>query len=77
MIDGAAVRVSLICFSQADDELIAEVRLDGETADEIYTDLTARRDGAGVDLTKAQSRRPERGRCLHGRHQGRSVRRSR
>ena len=54
VIDGAAVRVSLICFSQADDELIAAVRLDGEPVDEIYTDLTARREGAGVDLTKAQ-----------------------
>ena len=54
VIDGAAVRVSLICFSQADDELIAELRLDGEPVDEIYTDLTARRDGAGVDLTKAR-----------------------
>ena len=54
VIDGAAVRVSLICFSRADDELVAPVRLDGEPVDEIYTDLTARRDGAGVDLTKAQ-----------------------
>ena len=54
VIDGAAVRVSLICFSRADDELTAEVRLDGETVDEIYTDLTARRGGAGVDLTKAR-----------------------
>ncbi len=54
VIDGAAVRVSLICFSQADDELIAAVRFDGAPVDEIYTDLTARRDGAGVDLTKAQ-----------------------
>ena len=54
VIDGAAVRVSLICFSQSGDELTAEVRLDGETVDEIYTDLTARRGGAGVDLTKAR-----------------------
>ena len=54
VIDGAAVRVSLICFSRADDELIAEVRLDGGTVDEIYTDLTARRGGAGVDLTTAR-----------------------
>jgi len=54
VVDGAAVRVSLVCFSQADDELITRFRLDGERADEIYTDLTARRDGAGVDLTKAR-----------------------
>ena len=54
VIDGAAVRVSLACFSQADDEPMPERRLDGETVDEIYTDLTARRGGAGVDLTKAR-----------------------
>ena len=54
VIDGAAVRVSLVCFSQANDELTPEVRLDGETVDEIYTDLTARRGGVGVDLTKAR-----------------------
>ena len=54
VIDGAAVRVSLVCFSQPDDELRSERRLDGEAVDEIYTDLTARRGGAGVDLTKAR-----------------------
>ena len=54
VIDGAAVRVSLVCISQVDDELASEVRLDGETVDEIYTDLTARRGRAGVDLTKAR-----------------------
>ncbi len=54
VVDGAAVRVSMVCFSQADDELITPYRLDGERADEIYTDLTARRDGAGIDLTKAR-----------------------
>ena len=54
VIDGAAVRVSLVCFSQSDDGLTPERRLDGEAVDEIYTDLTARRGGAGVDLTKAR-----------------------
>ena len=54
VIDGAAVRIPLVCFSQSDDELTPERRLDGETADDIYTDLTARRGGAGVDLTKAR-----------------------
>ncbi|WP_419160875.1 DNA methyltransferase [Candidatus Palauibacter sp.] len=54
VIDGAAVRVSLVCFSQADDEFTPERRLDGERVDEIYTDLTARRGEAGVDLTKAR-----------------------
>ena len=66
VIDGSAVRVSLICFSRADDELTAEVRLDGETVDEIYTDLTARRGGAGVDLTKARRLAPNAGVAFMG-----------
>ena len=54
VIDGAAVRVSMVCFSAADSELATGRRLDGKTVDEIYTDLTARRGGAGLDLTKAK-----------------------
>ena len=55
VIDGAAVRVSLVCFSRADDEHTAEIRLDGESVDEIHSDLTAKRGGVGVDLTRAES----------------------
>ena len=51
VIDGAAVRVSLVCFSRADDAAVSDARLDGQPVDEIYTDLTARRGGGGVDLT--------------------------
>ena len=58
VIDGAAVRVSLVCFSRTDDESVSGVRLDGQPVDDIYTDLTARRGPAGVDLTKAR-RLPE------------------
>ena len=54
VIDGAAVRVSLVCFARAGDEAVASPRLDGAEVDEIYTDLTARRDGIGVDLTNAR-----------------------
>ena len=57
-IDGAAVRVSLVCFSRAADKSVHGARLDGQAVDEIYTDLTARRSGAGVDLTEAR-RLPE------------------
>ena len=39
-------------------ESVAGARLDGESVDEIYADLTARRGGAGVDLTSAH-RLPE------------------
>ena len=58
VIDGAAVRVSLVCFSQTGDESVAGTRLDGESVDEIYADLTARRGGSGVDLTSVR-RLPE------------------
>ena len=54
VIDGAAVRVSLICFARGDDACVSGARLDGEPVDEIYTDLTARRGSAGVDLTGAR-----------------------
>ena len=55
VIDGAAVRVSLVCFAKADDPLAPERRLDGRTVDEIYMDLTAAGPGqVGVDLTKAR-----------------------
>ncbi len=51
--DGAAVRVSLVCFSEVNDEWVAESRLDGQPVDEIHADLTAKRDQQGVDLTRA------------------------
>ncbi len=54
VIDGAAVRVSLVCFSHADDRFVRGSRLDGAAVDEIYTDLTASSGGVGVDLTKAR-----------------------
>ena len=58
VIDGAAVRVSLVCFARAGDESVAGAQLDGESVDEIYADLTARRGGTGVDLTSVR-RLPE------------------
>ena len=58
VIDGAAVRVSLVCFSRAGDESVSGARLDGHAVDEVYTDLTARRGAAGVDLTDVR-RLPE------------------
>ena len=58
VIDGAAVRVSLVCFSRADDVLVTGSRLDGRSVDEVYADLTARSGGVGVDLTRGR-RLPE------------------
>ena len=54
VIDGAAVRVSLVCFSALDNEPALQRRLDGERVDAIHADLTARRGGVGIDLTRAQ-----------------------
>ena len=54
VIDGAAVRVSLVCFSGADDPYRPETRMDGEPVDAIHADLTVRRGGAGIDLTGAR-----------------------
>ena len=81
VVEGAAVRVSLVCFARQGSEVNApkqggapgqedargpqdtpgqestpgpERRLDGQPVDAIHADLTARRGGAGVDLTRAQ-----------------------
>ena len=54
VIDGAAVRVSLICFSGDDDAHRPQTRLDGEPADAIHADLTASRGRTGIDLTGAK-----------------------
>ena len=56
VVDGAAVRVSLVCFARQgpEDTPGPERRLDGQPVDAIHADLTARRGGAGVDLTGAQ-----------------------
>ena len=53
VIDGAAVRVSLVCFARPEDRSAPapERRLDGEPVDAVHADLTARRGGVGVDLT--------------------------
>ena len=54
VIDGAAVRVSLVCFSGTNDEHRPEARINGEPADEIHSDLTAKHGGVGIDLTTAK-----------------------
>ena len=54
VIDGAAVRVSLVCFARPEDGPAPERRLDGQRVDAVHTDLTAQRGGAGVDLTGVQ-----------------------
>ena len=51
VIDGAAVRVSLVCFSGAEDRNRPQMRLNGEDVDRIHSDLTAKRGEKGIDLT--------------------------
>ena len=52
--EGAAVRVSLLCFSQPGELSLSERRLDGQPVDEIYSDLTSGVGRTGVDLTKTR-----------------------
>ena len=54
VIDGAAVRVSQVCFARPEDGSARERRLDGRLVDAIHADLTARRGSVGVDLTGVQ-----------------------
>ena len=58
VVSGAAVRVSLVCFSGTGDVYRPETRVDGKSADKIHSDLTAKRGETGSDLTKA-ARLPE------------------
>ena len=54
VIEGAAVRVSLICFAGQGAGPATESRLDGRPVDRIHADLTAQRGSTGIDLTKVQ-----------------------
>ena len=54
VVDGAAVRVSLVCFSRPSDGSASRPHLDGRIVDAIHSDLTARLGESGVDLTKVQ-----------------------
>lgn len=63
VIDGAAVRVSLVCFTPKTDPATGLPNLDGRRVAEIYSDLTSRDgDGSkGVDLTRASRLSENRG----------------
>ena len=54
VIEGAAVRVSLICFAGQGAVPVLESRLDGQPVDRIHADLSAQRGSTGIDLTKVQ-----------------------
>lgn len=59
IIDGAAVRVSIVCFAARDGE---PAKLDGEAVATIHPDLT----GGAVDLTKAKPLRENQGVAFMG-----------
>jgi type II restriction/modification system DNA methylase subunit YeeA len=64
--DGAAVRVSLVCFDAGRDSGTI-VRLDGQPVAEIYADLKCRQQGnAGVDVTTARPLSENAGRSFFG-----------
>jgi len=56
VIDGAAVRVSIVCFARRDSALETEsLSLDGKAVSRIHSDLTGQAANAtSIDLTKAQ-----------------------
>jgi len=60
-VDGAAVRVSLVCF---DGEKHGVLRLDGSAVDQVFADLSAAR--GGVDLTSALDLRENRDVAFQG-----------
>lgn len=59
-VEGAAVRVSLVCFARRGEAV--PCRVDGQTVPAIYPDLT----GGGVDLTRARRLLRNLGRCYQG-----------
>lgn len=60
--EGAAVRVSLICFGHSEQG----AKLDGQPVAEIFADLTASDDEGGVDLTRAPKLPGNAGVCFVG-----------
>jgi len=61
--EGAAVRVSLVCFGESKQA----ATLDGRSVAEIFPDLTATNlDGQGIDLTRVPKLEANRGRCFIG-----------
>ena len=53
IVDGAAVRVSLVCFAKQTNPVAARKMLNGAPVSRIFADLSAADHKAGVDLTKA------------------------
>ncbi len=63
-VDGASVRVALVCFGDRTGGL--KPRLNGVEVDEIFSDLTAKTGLVGVDLTKAEKLAENKGVAFQG-----------
>ena len=74
MIDGAAVRVSLVCFGDQGNGSAPPRRLNGQVVDAVHPDLTARRGTSGVDLTGVQRLDPNLGVAFMGDTKGGPLR---
>ncbi len=66
VVEGAAVRVSIVCFSPANPGKERKPRLNGRSVDRIHADLTATVDGVGVDLTQARRLRSNKAIAFQG-----------
>lgn len=66
VVEGAAVRVSLLCFTPQQWVQDESLRLDGTSVSEIFADLTARREDGGFDLTTATRLTENRGVAFMG-----------
>jgi type II restriction/modification system DNA methylase subunit YeeA len=67
ILEGAAVRVSIVCFSDAADAASGNLKLDGQCVAEVYPDLTSRSvTGDGVNLTRLGRLDENRNICFQG-----------
>jgi type II restriction/modification system DNA methylase subunit YeeA len=65
-IDGAAVRVSLVCFASKGLAVPARANLDGQQVDKIFSDLKGSVGGVGANLTEAKRLAENRGVIFQG-----------
>ncbi len=66
VVDGAAVRVSIICFGAKNDKSTLAARLNDVSVDTIHSDLSAAVGGVGIDLTRAKRLTLNRGIAFQG-----------
>lgn len=65
-IDGAAVRVSLVCFASKGLEMPSKAMLDGQPVDRIFSDLKGSAAGVGSNVTQAKRLKANKGVIFQG-----------